>query len=108
MPTNQCSECGKHGTPDQGIRFDRSRMKWFCEVCMEATRELKVKLRGISQRGKSRVHEHGEYMFVLPHRGRDGKHLFRSERQTWHGEYWKGWFEIGKDVEIVEGSGNWI
>jgi hypothetical protein len=66
------------------------------------TEELKVKLKGISQRGKSRINEHGEYMFLIKSgHSRDGKHLFRSERQTWQGQFWKGWFELGKDVEII-------
>lgn len=65
-------------------------------------KEIKVKIIPISQRAKSRVKEHGEYMIMFPDRTRNGKQLFRSINKTWQKEYWLGWFEIDKDIKISE------
>ncbi len=74
---------------------------------MEMDKGIKVKLIPISHRAKNRIHEHGEYMFLIfGGRSRDNKRLFQSERKTWNGEHWKGWFELGVDVKISEDGGS--
>lgn len=66
--------------------------------------EQRVKVMPITKRAKDRVNQHGEYMFLCSASARDGKVLLRSERKTWRGEFWKGWFEL--DVEVrIEGAG---
>jgi hypothetical protein len=62
----------------------------------------RVKITAISKRAKDRVQQHGEYMILV--RANQGKVLLRSERKTWRGEFWMGWFENGSEVKI-EGAG---
>lgn len=66
---------------------------------------MNIKLKGISKRGKERIKEHGDEFVLkqaMPNSSSKGNEiLVESLDNTWRGEKWLGWFEVGKDVEIV-------
>jgi hypothetical protein len=58
-----------------------------------------ISIKPISCRAKNRVKEHGSQFRLVSRK--DKKILLESLGNTWRGEKWLGWFEIGLDVEII-------
>jgi hypothetical protein len=67
--------------------------------------EQRVKVTPITKRAKDRVNQHGQYMILV--KAQQGMVLLRSERKTWRGEHWLGWFRNdGEGIEVkIEGAG---
>ena len=71
---------------------------------------MQIKLKGISKRGKNRINEHGENFELIKedidknkdHDGLPDRILVQSLNNTWRGQKWLGWLEIGKEVEIID------
>lgn len=65
---------------------------------------MQVKLKGLSRRGKTRISEHGDTFRLVREDVGGTIHiiLVESLKNTWRGEKWLGWFEIGKEVEIID------
>lgn len=70
---------------------------------------MQVKLKGISKRGKDRINEHGETFQLIDSKTKNftdsnkkgNDILVQSLNNTWRGQKWLGWLEIGRDVEII-------
>lgn len=59
-----------------------------------------IKLKGISKRGKDRLHQHGNILTLVKQDGNEI--LVKSLNPTCKGDRWLGWFALNKDVEKIE------
>lgn len=64
-----------------------------------------VTLQPISKRGKDRINQHGDIFELLEKGSNNGGQLnhilVESLNKTWCGEKWMGWFELEKEVRII-------